>query len=76
MREYPFITLNMTKYGDIYLTTYSEHYKTFNLLDTEGKRVGKEVGGGSVGPQLVYFFFFFLFCYIFSGKGTYVYVLF
>ena len=68
MREYPFITLNMTKYGDIYLTTYSEHYKTFNLLDTEGKRVGKEVGGGSVGPQLVYFCFFFIFAKFLQAK--------
>ena len=58
MREYPFITLNMTEYGGIYLTTYSEHYKTFNLLDTEGEGVAGK-GGGSVGPQLVYFFFFF-----------------
>ena len=68
MREYPFITLNMTKYGDIYLTRYSEHYNSFNLLDTEGKRVGKEVVGGSVGPQLVYFCFFFIFAKFLQSK--------
>ena len=61
MREYRFITLNMTEYGGIYLTTYSEHYKTFNPLDTEGKRLAGKGGGGSVGPQLVYFCCFFIF---------------
>ena len=62
MREYPFITLNMTEYGGIYLTTYSEHYKTFNLLDTEGKGLAGKGGGGPLDPSWYIFVVFFHIC--------------
>ena len=53
MNEYPLITLNMTEYGGIYLTTYSKNYKTFNLLDTEweGWKAGTGRGWGSLHPS-------------------------
>ena len=56
MHEYPLITLNVTEYGGIYLTTYSKSYKTSNLLDTEwdGWKAGTGGGGGFVAPQLVF----------------------
>ena len=49
MHEYPIITINMTGYGGIYLTTCSERYKTFKLVDTEGERGSG--GEGALNPS-------------------------